>query len=577
MLSALVDVFRLRQYFDVATRVRELGGDLADDVGFLDVARRAVLPLPFDRRPEERHPFGELEPEHLERLSLRRVALVATGGSGALASVVGAGRAFEECGIAPAADLRVLGLGALRVPASRAGVPADEAAAFTLALRPRRLRRRRLARASPRLVPTPRARVRGDHPRRPPRGDLPRLLGDMHARRAADPGVRADLEHRAQPASSTSARGRIPDMTGRPRRAHGDLAAAVRRAGRARRRLLVRRRHRRHLPGRDPSSTSKRRCDVAVAVNGFYPPEFAGEDATGWQDRAASILYVAGQVRTCQQAELARAEPAPTAGRMPRSASIEPVPYEKVRGARLLPAVPRHQRLAAFMRVGRDVAREALVGAEHRAPRDPRTRACVAGRCRSRRHSSSRSTALASPNKSFPVAGTLAEQLDADLVLVTATWDEQDDRDAAATYLRQVATETPARVVDTIVADGPAPIAAIIAAARGGPDRMVCMTTHGHGRFRWAMIGSVAEGVVSRSDVPVVLASPRCRAESLQVPGRVVICVDGTDRVFVRRPARMRMGPSLASRHRSRVRRPSSRRRRCRPSRHGARSGGRGG
>jgi nucleotide-binding universal stress UspA family protein len=128
----------------------------------------------------------------------------------------------------------------------------------------------------------------------------------------------------------------------------------------------------------------------------------------------------------------------------------------------------------------------------------------------------------------LPVAGTLAAQLDADLVLVTAIWDEQDDRDAARWYLRQVATETPVRVLDAIVADGPAPIAAITAAARGGPDRMVCMTTHGRGRFRWAMIGSVAEGVVSRSDVPVVLAGPRCRAESLAVPGRVVICVDGT-------------------------------------------------
>ena len=129
----------------------------------------------------------------------------------------------------------------------------------------------------------------------------------------------------------------------------------------------------------------------------------------------------------------------------------------------------------------------------------------------------------------LPVAGTLAEQLDADLLLVTATSEEQDDRDAAATYLRQIATETPARILDTIVADGPAPIAAITAAARGGPDRMVCMTTHGRGRFRWAVIGSVAEGVVSQTDVPVVLAGPRCRAESLSVPGRVVICVDGTD------------------------------------------------
>jgi nucleotide-binding universal stress UspA family protein len=130
--------------------------------------------------------------------------------------------------------------------------------------------------------------------------------------------------------------------------------------------------------------------------------------------------------------------------------------------------------------------------------------------------------------KILPVACTLAEQLDADLLLVTATWGEQDDRGAAASYLQQVATETPAPILDTIVADGPAPIAAITAAARGGPDRMVCMTTHGRGRFRWAMIGSVAEGVVSRSDIPVVLAGPRCRAESLVVPGRVVICVDGT-------------------------------------------------
>ena len=33
--------------------------------------------------------------------------------------------------------------------------------------------------------------------------------------------------------------------------------------------------------------------EVALAVNCFYPPEFAGEDATGWDDSAASILYVA--------------------------------------------------------------------------------------------------------------------------------------------------------------------------------------------------------------------------------------------------------------------------------------------
>ena len=47
-------------------------------------------------------------------------------------------------------------------------------------------------------------------------------------------------------------------------------------------------------------------CEVVLAVNGFYPPRFAGEDASGWQVRRASILHVASQVRTSQQVQLAR-------------------------------------------------------------------------------------------------------------------------------------------------------------------------------------------------------------------------------------------------------------------------------
>jgi NTE family protein len=46
--------------------------------------------------------------------------------------------------------------------------------------------------------------------------------------------------------------------------------------------------------------------DTAVAVNCFCPHEFGGEDVTGWDDRPLSIVSAASQVRTCQQAELAR-------------------------------------------------------------------------------------------------------------------------------------------------------------------------------------------------------------------------------------------------------------------------------
>ena len=135
VLGAIVDIFRLRQYFDVATRARELAGDLAADLGFLNVARKALLPLPLDLWPEPREPFGPPEHERLERLADSRVALIATGGSGALASVAGAGRALEECGITPAAISVCSGSAMFGFPLG-AGVPADEVADFTLSLRP---------------------------------------------------------------------------------------------------------------------------------------------------------------------------------------------------------------------------------------------------------------------------------------------------------------------------------------------------------------------------------------------------------------------------------------------------------
>ena len=134
--------------------------------------------------------------------------------------------------------------------------------------------------------------------------------------------------------------------------------------------------------------------------------------------------------------------------------------------------------------------------------------------------------------QALPVAGALSQRLDdelalvCDVVLVSAPWEE--DRDAADRYLRQIGDETATRVVDRIVVEDRPPADAIIDTAHAGPNRIVCMTTHGRGRFRWAVIGSVAENVVGRSPDPVVLVGPRCRPEPLQAPGRMMICVDGT-------------------------------------------------
>ena len=100
-------------------------------------------------------------------------------------------------------------------------------------------------------------------------------------------------------------------------------------------------------------------CDVALAINGFYPPEFAGEDATGWQERRGSIFYVASQVRTCQQVELARENLA----RLRAACDvmmIEPVPYEKVRGVGFYRQFLSTREWPQFMRAGRVDARRQL-------------------------------------------------------------------------------------------------------------------------------------------------------------------------------------------------------------------------
>jgi nucleotide-binding universal stress UspA family protein len=37
---------------------------------------------------------------------------------------------------------------------------------------------------------------------------------------------------------------------------------------------------------------------------------------------------------------------------------------------------------------------------------------------------------------------------------------------------------------------------------------MVCMTSHGRGRFRWAAIGSVTMGVLNSARCPVLVTRP---------------------------------------------------------------------
>lgn len=362
MLSSVLDIFRLRQYFDMIARARQWVDGIRDDAGLIDDVRRAMVPLPFDRptaRP--RQPFPPAASFHSPWADGRRLAVVATGGSGALASVVGVGRALEEAGIAPAVWSLCSGSALFGFPLA-AGVPAEEVAEFTLGLNPRDYVDVDWARLAT-LVPTAARGFAGLMVGERIEESYRRLVGDMTLGQMPVPAYAPIWNVEANRLEFIGPR-TYPEMPV-ARAVHMAVALPLFVAPVS-------------LDGGywcdggivdifpvRPVLDMEDPVDLALAVNGFYPPGFAGEDATGWQDRRGSILYLASQVRTCQQAELARVN----LDRLRRGADtvlIEPVPYEKVKGVGFYRQFLNSGEWPEFMRSGREAARRAL-GPHHGA------------------------------------------------------------------------------------------------------------------------------------------------------------------------------------------------------------------
>jgi NTE family protein len=363
MLSAAIDVFRLRQYFDVATRARQLAEGVAEDPLFLHVVRRGLVPLPFDRYPHvgpvfprsHARPRNDLPP---------RIALAATGGSGALASIVGVARGLEDAGrrfsvisVCSGSALFGFPLGAGRSP--------DEVAGFVATLRPADYLDPAWRRIAGSLALHAGRRFAGMLAGERIEATYRRWLGDIRLGDLPIPtyapiwNVEENRLEYLGPATH-------PDMP---------VARAVRHAiaplfvdpvpldggwwcdgG------LVDIFPVKPLLDLEPAS------DLVVAVNGFYPPEFAGEREDGWYDRPASILRAASQVRTCQQIELARLNLA----RLREAVEVlmlEPVPYDVVRGVGFYRQFVSNADWPDFMRAGRVAMTNALATrTRHPAP-----------------------------------------------------------------------------------------------------------------------------------------------------------------------------------------------------------------
>ena len=109
---------------------------------------------------------------------------------------------------------------------------------------------------------------------------------------------------------------------------------------------------------------------------------------------------------------------------------------------------------------------------------------------------------------------------------MTTRWD--GDVTEASDYLAQVAAGVPDVEVQTIVIQDRPAAEAIALVARSAPDRTICMTSHGRGRLRWALLGSVAEEVVAAANEPMVLVGRHCQAAWPDGLQHLLMCVDGS-------------------------------------------------
>jgi NTE family protein len=346
-LDLALDVFRMRQYFDVVVRARDVASAATRDLRFLSALRRGLFPLPMDRRPPVSGVFDpsvDPLPPELEG----RVAVVTTGGSGALASLVGVARALEETGTRVSVYSVCSGAALFGFPLG-AGMPAEEVAELTASMVPREyldLGWRELALLAPTLGRGWAGLLRGDKIE----AFYRRHLGDLTLGQLTVPTYAPiwNVEHNRLDYLGPRT---YPDLL---------VARAIRMAVSLP--LFVQPVMLDDLSWCDgglvdifpvhPVLDLEPAADWAIALNGFYPHDFEGEDVSGWERQPFSIVTAASQVRTSQQAQLARENIARLREAVD-TVLIEPVPYQKVAGAGFYEQFLDTTEWPAFMRAGR--------------------------------------------------------------------------------------------------------------------------------------------------------------------------------------------------------------------------------
>jgi nucleotide-binding universal stress UspA family protein len=126
--------------------------------------------------------------------------------------------------------------------------------------------------------------------------------------------------------------------------------------------------------------------------------------------------------------------------------------------------------------------------------------------------------------RALPIAGAIAERIGGGLLLLSAQYHGPLEPHE---YLEARASELKGFPVELVATKDQIAEEAILDALAADDDRVACMTTHGRGRLRWAVIGSVAEDVIRRTHRPIVLVGRHCRTDFLERSSHLLACTDG--------------------------------------------------
>ncbi|HEY5186731.1 MAG TPA: patatin-like phospholipase family protein [Actinomycetes bacterium] len=367
MLETALDMYWLGQVLGLGSRARRVLTDLPGDLDFLDAARRGLLPVPLDRYPQARSPFpvpgrpGTGVRRAGTALAGRRVAVAASGGSGAMASLLGVLRAFEEAQVRPTAMTVSSGSALFGLPWAT-GRSADEVAEFLLGLHPRDYVDPDwvgLLRAAPALGRGFGGLLRGEALE----ATLHRFLGDIRL---------GDLPVPCYAPAWSIEENRVQFLG---TRTTPDLPVA--RAIRVAMALPIWVAPVRLDDGAwcdgglvdvfpvAPLLDVEPPPDIALTVNAYFPSGLVAEVDTGWDERALSLLNIESQFRTAQHLQVARQNMARLLAACP-VVTVEPVPYSVVRGAGLYRQYVDTRNWPRFMLDGLRAGRRALVAAAGR-------------------------------------------------------------------------------------------------------------------------------------------------------------------------------------------------------------------